>query len=168
MKQLNLSQIISAEKEGVIMAAIDLWRGNKSPFRELSRMRSVLDRMFDDFPRWASRISEDGISFSPTCEVSEDNKNYYLTFDLPGVPKGQVKIDLVDNQLTVSAERREEKKKEEKKTRMSEVSYGSYSRTLTLPAHIDEKKVDAKFENGVLTVTVPKTEATNVKHIAVS
>lgn len=67
----------------------------------------------------------------------------------------------------VSAERREEKKSEDKKSRYSEISYGSYQRRFTLPSAVDEKKVDAKFEDGVLMVTLPKTESTKTKQIAV-
>lgn len=87
--------------------------------------------------------------------------------DLPGVSKEQVKVEVNKDQLTVFAERKEEKKYDSKKKFLSEVHYGFYSRTFTLPGSMDEKKVDAKFENGVLTVTVPKTEALQSKQIPI-
>ena len=68
----------------------------------------------------------------------------------------------------IRAERKEEKKSESKKKYLSEMYYGSYARSFTLPGPVDEKKVEAKFENGVLTVTVPKTESLKAKQIPVN
>lgn len=137
------------------MANLNLWRPMKNPFREIARMESALDRMF----------AETSFSFTPSCEVLEDEKEYVMKFDLPGIPKEQVRIELADNQLTVTADRKEEKRQDTKRAHLEEFNYGSYMRTLALPVAIDEKKVDAKFENGVLTVTVQKAEPSKTKQI---
>lgn len=118
--------------------------------------------------RWMEKQLSNPFGFSPSCEVSEEENSYILKFDLPGVKKDQVKVEANQNELTVRAERKEEKKSETKKKYLSEVSYGSYMRSFTLPEPIDQKAVDAKFENGVLTITVPKTKvASSSKQIEV-
>jgi HSP20 family protein len=127
----------------------------------------MMDRMFDDLTESRRRASETGGNFAPSCEVIEETNQYLFKFDLPGIPKDQVKVELVNNQLTVSAERREEKRKDTKSTHLSEVYYGSFLRSFTLPVAVDEKKADAKFENGVLTVAIPKVEAVKPKQIEV-
>lgn len=151
--------------------ALEKWFDKKqqiNPFREMSHMQESFDRLFKEFSDWrkSSGLQEE-FGFSPSCEVSEEGSNYVLTFDLPGVTKDQVKVETDDNQLTVRAERKEEKKSESKKKYLSEVYYGSYARSFTLPGPIDEKKIEAKFENGVLKVTVPKTESTKAKQIPI-
>lgn len=149
------------------MANLELWRNRfGNPFRELAKMQADLDRVFQDFgtqfPR-ATAMKE----LSPNCEITEDKENYMLKFDLPGVDKEHVKVEVDRNLLTISAERREEKKTDDKKTHFSEISYGAFTRSFTLPNAIDESKVDAKFDKGVLTVTVPKTETMQTKRISV-
>ncbi len=142
-----------------------LWQSRNEPVRMLSRLQGDLDRFFEDLdiaqPQWATS------GFSPSCELNEDKSNYIMKFDLPGVKKDDIKVDVDGNVLTVSAERHEEKKSAEGKSRYSEISYGSYQRSFTLPSSIDEKKVDAKYESGVLTLTMPKTEVSKAKQIAI-
>ena len=151
------------------MNNLDLWKSNwERPFKALAHMQSDFEEMMKDL--WANR-GRNGISkfdFTPSCEVNEERDKYYFKFDLPGVAKEDVKIEIVGNQFTVTAERREEKKKEDRKTHLSELYYGSYTRTFTMPVAVDEKKVDAKFENGVLKVTIPKTEVQKTKQIAIN
>jgi HSP20 family protein len=128
--------------------------------------------MQNDFDRALSGFFEAAplaatTDFSPQCEFVEDEARYTVKFDIPGVKKEDVKIELSDNQLTVSAERREEKETESRKRLYSEFSYGSYQRMLTLPTGVNDKGVTAKFDNGVLTVTLPKSEASKAKQISV-
>lgn len=150
--------------------ALEKWFDKKqqlSPFRDFSQIQESFDRLFNEFTNWKKTNGMQGFDFSPSCDIAEEGNSYVLTFDLPGVTKDQVKVEADNDQLTIRAERKEEKKTESKKKYLSEVHYGSYARTFTLPGPIDEKKIDAKFENGVLTVTVPKTESTKTKQIPV-
>lgn len=151
--------------------ALEKWfdkRQQMNPFREMSHMQESFDRLFKEFSDWRKSSGlQAEFGFSPSCEVAEEDNNYVLTFDLPGVTKDQVRVETDNDQLTVRAERKEEKKTESKKKYLSEVYYGSYARTFTLPGPIDEKKIDAKFENGVLKVTVPKIESTKAKQIPI-
>lgn len=150
--------------------ALEKWfdrRQQLSPFRDFSQIQESFDQLFNEFANLKKTNGMQELGFSPSCEIAEEGNNYVLTFDMPGVKKDQVKVEADNDQLTVRAERKEEKKTESKKKHLSEVYYGSYTRTFTLPGPIDEKKIDAKFENGVLTVTVPKTESTKTKQIPV-
>jgi len=146
-----------------------IWRRNEmEPFRSFSRLQNDLDRFFEDFAGEDIKLpSTTAAGFSPSCELSEDKANYIMKFDMPGVRKEDVKVEVDGNYLTVTAERREEKRSEDRKNRYSEINYGSYQRSCALPASVDDKKVDAKFDNGVLTLTIPKTEETKAKQIAV-
>ena len=149
--------------------ALERWFDNRSlnPFRDFTQVQESFDRLFNEFMNLKRTNGPQGMSFSPSCEIAEENNNYILKFDLPGVVKDQVKVEVDKDQLTIQAERKEEKKSETKRKYLSEMYYGSYTRSFTLPGPVDEKKVDAKFENGVLTITVPKTESLKAKQIPV-
>lgn len=150
--------------------ALERWfdrRQQLSPFRDFSQVQESFDRLFNEFMNLKKTNGLQEFGFSPSCEIAEEGNNYVMTFDLPGVKKDQVKVEADNDQLTIRAERKDEKKSESKKKYLSEVYYGSYARTFTLPGPVDEKKIQAKFENGVLTVTVPKTESLKAKQIPV-
>ena len=149
--------------------ALERWLDKKqlSPLRDFSHLQESFDRLFSEFTNWKKSNGMQEFGFSPSCEIAEEDNKYVLSFDLPGIKKDQVKVEASGDQLTVRAERKEEKKSESKRKYLSEVHYGSYMRTFTLPSAVDEKKIDAKFEDGVLTVVVPKTETTKAKQIPV-
>jgi HSP20 family protein len=136
-----------------------------SPFSMLSNIQTDFDRLTKQLFDADIMPATDG--FSPSCEIGETQNTYILKFDMPGIKKEDVKIELNDNKLTVSAERREEKKSEDIKFRKSEISYGSYERSFSFPTHVDEKKVDAKFQDGVLKVTLAKSEESKKKLITI-
>lgn len=93
-------------------------------------------------------------------DVYEDKENYFARFEVPGVKKDDVKIELVDRMLTVSVERRE-------KTSDGEQSY-SLSRSVSVPEGVDSEKIGAKLEDGMLTVTLPKQESRKPRTIEVN
>jgi HSP20 family protein len=136
-----------------------------NPFRELSRIQNSFDRLLNEMTVGKGAEAAMDLGFSPSCEITSDGQNYILKFDMPGVTRDQVRVETDGDQLTVFAERKEEKKSETKKKYLSEVYYGSYMRSFTMPGTFDEKKVDAKFENGVLTVTVPQGEGNGKKKL---
>lgn len=168
---MNLARFKQQLTRRIVMSnAIEKWfeRSQQlSPFRDFSQIQESFDRLFNEFANWKKTNGMQELSFSPSCEISEEGDHYVLMFDLPGVKKDQVKVEADNDQLTIRAERNEEKKTDSKKKYLSEVYYGSYVRTFTLPGPIDEKKIDAKFENGVLTVMLPKGISTKAKQIPV-
>ena len=132
-----------------------------NPIREF---QDSIDRFYNEV---AGLKNGREFTFSPSCEVNEDAKSYLFKFDLPGVPKENIKVELDKGVLTVQAERREEKEKKDKKTYLSEISYGTYARSFSMPGAVDESKIDAKFDHGVLTVTIPKSESSKGKQIQI-
>lgn len=130
-----------------------------NPFRELSIMDNSFDRLFNELSAFRRSADIEGW-FSPSCDIVDDKTHYTMKFDMPGVDKKDLKVELNEHQLTVSAERRSETETDEKNKYLSEIRYGSYTRSFTLPEQVDEKKIEAKLDNGVLTLKVPKTEIT--------
>lgn len=141
-----------------------LFRTNNQPVRTLARLQNDLDRVFTELLSWEPLMKSE---MTCNCEVSEDKSHYTVKFDMPGVKKGDIKAELDGKVLTVFAERTEEKKTDGGKSRYSEVNYGSYQRSFTLPEAVEDGKVEAKFENGILSLTIPKHQISNAKQISI-
>jgi HSP20 family protein len=125
--------------------AISLW----DPFR---LMREVM--RWDPARGVAALDVEPG--FAPSFEVKETNDAYLFRADLPGVKEDDVQISLTGNRLTISGQREEEQRKEGEQYYATEITYGTFTRSFTLPDGTDPEKIKAEMKNGVLTVSVPK------------
>jgi HSP20 family protein len=106
--------------------------------------------------------------FNPPCDVEETDSHYLMSFDLPGISKEDIKIEVVDKQLTVSGERKVDKKSDKNNSHISERYYGSFQRTFTLPSTIDGNKVEASYKDGVLQIALAKPEAIRPQQIKIS
>jgi HSP20 family protein len=100
-------------------------------------------------------------------DVAEDDKNYFVKADLPGVNKDDINISIDGNQITVSAEVKEQKEERDKGMIRSERYVGQQYRSFTLPNDVDEASARAKYENGVLQLTLPKKSGGSRKQITV-
>lgn len=155
------------------MSNLDFWRGSMlGPARDLGQFQRAVDRLFDDWAGWrASSKAAPAADYpvNPSCEISENKGAYLLKFDLPGLSKDQIKIDLHENRLTVSGERKEERKGEDEGRRQhfSELYYGSFMRSFVFPQTVDPEKVEARYENGVLTLNVAKASGSTARQITV-
>jgi len=148
---------------------LERWFDRKglSPFREFSGVQDSFEKLLGEFLSLRRSDGSQSFSFSPTCDIIEDDEGYVLKFDLPGIARDQIKVEADRDRITIHAERREEKRTDEKKKHLSEMCYGWYTRSFNLPGPVDEKKVDARLEDGVLTVAVPKTESVKAKQIPI-
>ena len=136
------------------------------PFRELSSLQSEMNRLFNaafDTPpgnggnrRW-----------TPAMDLVETDEHFVLRADLPGMTESDVNIELEENILTVSGERKAEREEKGEGFYRVERSFGSFSRALTLPRGIDPEGVKAEFHNGVLEVRVPKPEQRKPRKITI-
>ena len=117
---------------------------------------NLFDDLFND--RFFNNDTTVGKSFTPQVDISETDKAFELSFAIPGIKKNEINIDLNEGQLIVSGERKFEEKKEEKNFHSVETRYGSFSRSFHLPDNIDANKVEAKYEDGLLNITIPKDE----------
>lgn len=139
--------------------------GSRSPFRAIAELENEMDRWLSSSYAWPEEI--EGIDFAPSCTLKETDKEYIVEFDIPGVKKEDVKIEIENNRLTVSGERSEKKEEKDAKHFLSETSYGSFMRSFSLPTAVDENKIDAHYEAGVLTVKVPKTATSKAKEVKI-
>jgi HSP20 family protein len=108
-----------------------------------------------------------GLNFVPTCDLKENNKEYIFKFDIPGVNKADIKIEVENNGLTVHGERIEQKEESDEKHHLSETYSGSFMRSFKIPHKFDEDNVDAAYKNGILTIKVPKVEHSKIKKIEI-
>lgn len=136
-----------------------------NPFYALQREMS---RVFDDFSRSFDLAPFGGETgrgtFYPSIDVKEGEKEVAVKAELPGMEEKDIEVSLAQNSLTIRGEKREEKEDKGKDYWHRETSYGSFSRTIPLPEGIDTEKADARFKNGVLTVSLPKLEASILKN----
>jgi HSP20 family protein len=147
------------------------WR----PFSDLTRWERDMERMMDDFfdrrmrPWWPERwLRTEGFSTNvPALDVFEEKDELVVKAELPGIEKDNVEVNLTDHTLTIKGEKKKEEEVKEEKYYRSERSYGSFVRTLQLPADVQSDKVKASFKNGVLEVRLPKTEEAKGKEIKV-
>ncbi len=105
--------------------------------------------------------------FNPTFDVRETNDAFILMADVPGMAEKDIDIQLTSNRLVISGQRTMEEEQKGETHYRTERSWGSFSRTFTLPAEIDSNKVSAEMKNGVLTVQLPKTGESMTKKITV-
>lgn len=149
-----------------------------SPFRELNRMQREIDRLFDRWtpsmpsltmPSLSTSLMEGEMlqSFTPTSNVQEMGDHYLMSFDFPGVKKEDIRINVRDNVLTVSGERKDDCEMKGKNHYHMEQYYGSFERSYTLPANIKPEQVEAQFSDGVLRIAVPRVEATTGQQIKI-
>jgi HSP20 family protein len=108
----------------------------------------------------------DGL-FAPAIDVAEEKDNYVVKAELPGLSKDDVSVTLEDNYLTIRGEKKPESEDKGANYHHKERTYGSFSRTIGLPTTVDAQKISAQFKDGVLQVTLPKSEAAKPKQIEV-
>jgi HSP20 family protein len=126
-----------------------------------SSFSNLIDRFFADSIARSGGSSQ--YSFVPRVDVLEDEKAFEIHVAVPGMNKEDFKIDLNDNYLTVSGERKLSKEKKENNFYSVETQYGSFSRSFTLPENVDGQKISARYNNGILELTVPKDEKKTLK-----
>jgi HSP20 family protein len=128
------------------------------PIRELDSLQNDMNRLFDRFfeGRTANGTARRWI---PAMDLVETDDHLVLRGDLPGMTEDDVNIEIKDNVLTVSGERKAEREDKREGYHRVERAFGSFSRSLSLPAGVDADKVEANFDNGVLEVRIPKPAA---------
>jgi HSP20 family protein len=143
-----MTQLIKTRKNG----------GFPSLRNDYYRNRFFTPRLFDldlDF-------FEGGLN-APPANITETDKEYRLDLSVPGMTREDFDVDIENGVLTISSEKEEERKEDDKNFRRREFSYNSFSRTFPLPDNVDENNIRAKYDNGMLQVTIPKTETTILK-----
>lgn len=137
-----------------------------SGFGSLGRLR---DEMEDMFGRFTSNGGDDWPSpmLAPPMDLSETDGGLQIRLDLPGVDPKKIDIQVSGNQLTISGERKEEQEEKGETFHRIERVCGCFSRSVRLPCAVEEGKIDANYQDGVLTVSVPKSQACKARRIEV-
>lgn len=119
---------------------------------------NLVDRFFTD-----SMVRTGGSRFVPKVDVVENEQAFEIHFAVPGLNKEDFNIELKDNYLTVSGERKFSNEKKDKNYHAIETNYGSFSRAFSLPENVDATKINAKYDKGILELTLPKDEKKALK-----
>lgn len=137
------------------------------PFREMMTLRNAMDRMFEDsMVRRYQDVSESGEGYLP-LDVYQTENDFVVRASMPGAKPEEVDISLTGDTLTIKGEHKEEQEIKEQNYARKEIRYGSFNRSIVMPTQIQSDKVEATFDNGILTLTLPKAEAVKPKQIKI-
>ena len=153
-------------------------RRTPSPWQPFDTLREEMDRIFDEFtrgfgpfplgrrvfdvePLWRRETSVD-VS-APVVDVVEKEKEYQILAELPGLDEKDIEVSVADDLLTIKGEKKEEKEERARNYYVSERRYGAFQRAFQLPSGIDAEKIEANFQKGILTLTLPKTPEAQTK-----
>ncbi|MCX8161004.1 MAG: Hsp20/alpha crystallin family protein [Candidatus Saccharicenans sp.] len=134
--------------------AITKW----DPFRDIMVLRDRMNRLFEDLVS-SPKFEESDIiqsTWSPAVDIYETENELVLTAELPGVDEKDVEIKVEDNTLSLRGERKFEKETREENYHRIERAYGSFFRSFSLPNYVDQEKISAEYENGLLKIHMPK------------
>jgi len=140
------------------------------------RLRHEIEQPLESFQREMSRLVESFFgpeapsfhgAWAPSMDVAETENDVVVKADVPGMTADDINVTLAGNVLTISGEKKDERKESKGSYSVVERRYGKFQRSVTLPAGIDSEKAQAEFKNGVLSITIPKTEETRAKKIPV-
>lgn len=139
----------------------------RTPNRTLRDLQREVDSIFDRFFGRGSGDEGPSAVWAPSTDLTETDDAFELQMDVPGLSKEDIKLNLQNNTLTVSGERaREQKQDDEDHVRVERV-FGSFHRTFTLPDAVDPDNIEATYDDGVLTISVPKTEESTRRQIEI-
>jgi HSP20 family protein len=145
---------------------------NSTPWPALDRWSNLRDELnsFFDMPFWSGldRTGQLFTGWSPALDLYESGDHFVVVVELPGMRKEDIEISLHDGALTISGERKREKSSNGETAQRTERYVGTFRRSIALPSRVDPSKVSATYQDGILKVTLPKTEEAKPKQIQVS
>ena len=139
------------------------WR----PFGELSSLRREMDRLWENFFGERPLTRMWAREWAPSLDVSETRDNFVVKAEVPGIDAKDIDISLTGDVLTIKGEKRQEKEEKEEDYHLVERSYGSFSRSVRLPAEVESNKIKASYKNGILNITLPKSEKVKAKEVKI-
>jgi len=135
------------------------------PMREMMTLREAMDRLFDD--AFTRPISMGGVSTVPAIDLYQNNDEVVVKAALPGVKADDVQITVTADVLTLRGEFKQENGRKDADYQIREQRFGSFERSIMLPTDVQTDKAKADFENGILTITMPKAETVKPKTIQI-
>jgi len=137
------------------------------PTQSLRRLSNALDEAFNTWPFSQGEEGAITSSWYPACDVLEEKDAVKILMELPGLTANDVKLSLENNLLSIRGEKKQQAEERTERVHRYERSYGVFERSFALPTTVDSEKVSATFQNGILTVTVPKAERARPREIPV-
>ena len=138
-----------------------------NPFGEMARMRNEIDRLFEDaFNAPVGKWERNSVWGFP-LDVTENDDTFTVKAAVPGINPDDLDITISDNVLTIKGETHSEETKEDEKVHLQERRLGSFMRSISLPTPVESDNVDATYENGVLTLSIPKAAEVKPKRISI-
>jgi len=154
---------------------MERWRPGRglirwSPFREMEEMERRINDVFGRplLPAIWRRTPVEEMGWAPAIEMFEKDDKFMVKAELPGMKEEDIDVSVVGDTLTIKGERKAESEVKEEDYYCCERSYGSFTRSITLPSSVDAKNIEASYENGVLEVSLPKAAEVKPKKITVS
>jgi HSP20 family protein len=139
-----------------------------NPWSEFTSLQRRMEKLFENMSNSNSLMSaKSDVDFLPACDVEEKENQYLITFDVPGIPKDQIKVEFTGDTLTVSGEHKQDHKEEKGKRKIFERTEGRFERSFTLPGMTNAEKIEAVCKDGVLKIYVPKSESSRTHRIPV-
>ncbi|BFN36189.1 Hsp20/alpha crystallin family protein [Fidelibacter multiformis] len=132
----------------------------------LKARRNLVDDFFESFLDSFNTMSN--VNWSPSVDLEETKNDYIIHAELPGMNKKDIDISVENDVLTISGEKKERVQTKDSNCLISEIMSGHFSRSFRLPAQIDSEKIEAKWDNGILVVKIPKSEVAKPKKIQIS
>ena len=136
------------------------------PFKEVTKLRSEMDRLWDDY-FGSGRRAFKSESWIPSVDVSETEDKIMVKAEIPGMDSKDIDISLSGDILTIKGEKKSELEETKENYHLVERSYGTFSRSLRLPVGVEADKIEASYKQGVLIVTCPKKEEVKPKPIEI-
>ncbi len=146
---------------------LERWNPALDLFKVHEDLGRMIDRFFTSTDVVGGSFFDPSVEWLPGMDVMEDNDKFTITVELPGMKKDDVKITFRENTLVIEGEKKREEEKKDLNFHRVERHFGKFRRTFTLPTRVDDGKIDAKFKDGVLTITLPKAEEVKPKAIEV-
>lgn len=137
------------------------------PFEGLVSLRREMDRLFENFFERSPFAGASGSTLEPAVEMADTEKNLLVKVQVPGVSKDNLHIDITDDTLTLRGEMKEEEKAQEQRYYRREFRYGTFTRTIPLPANVQADQASAELKDGVLTITIPKGREGKARRIQI-
>jgi HSP20 family protein len=136
------------------------------PFKELVTLRDDMDRFFNSFFGRSLGDNYEGV-WAPVVDIEEDKDSFIVKAELPGMKKEDIKISVRGNILSLVGERKYGSEEKNKTYHRIERAYGKFVRTITLPTEVENDKVKAAYQDGILTITLPKPETMKPKEVEI-
>ena len=130
-------------------------------------LRNEFDRLFDNFFRPTEEEETALSSFWPAVDIIEEEKEYQVHAELPGLTKDDIRISVKDNLLSISGEKKRESQVKDEHFQRAERYFGTFQRSFRLPEQVDVDKIEAEFKDGVLNIVIPKLKEALAKQIEV-